>query len=174
VPTPNGIQLIEIVHEKLKKPDLTGEWESELGKIAKDESSSKDFIVGIKKYVNEIIIEGKRSPLSNIKFAEIESKNKSKRESIGICPRCGREVYENQRSFYCSGYKNSPPCRFSMWKEDKTLIENGAILTKKIAAELLQHGKSEIEMSKDGQKSNAVMRMNDSGRYVTYTFEVNK
>lgn len=68
VPTHNGIQLIEIVHEKLKKPDLTGEWESTLGKIAKKEASSKDFIVDIKKYVAEIIKEGMVSHPSNVKF----------------------------------------------------------------------------------------------------------
>ena len=78
VPTQNGIQLIEIVHEKLKKPDLTGEWESELGKIAKKEVSSRDFIVDIKKYVAEIINEGKTSSTMNVSFEQTGKKAKEK------------------------------------------------------------------------------------------------
>ena len=76
IPTHNGIQLIEIVHEKLKKPDLTGEWESTLGKIAKKEASSKDFIVDIKRYVAEIIKEGRISSFNNVRFESTEKRGK--------------------------------------------------------------------------------------------------
>ena len=80
VPTHNGIQLIEIVHEKLKKPHLTGEWESTLGRIAKKEASSKDFIVDIKKYVAEIIREGAISSFNNVKFENtVKSQEKQKK-----------------------------------------------------------------------------------------------
>ncbi len=79
VPTHNGIQLIEIVHEKLKKPDLTGEWESTLSKIAKKEAPSKDFIVDIKKYVAEIIKEGIISQHNNIKFENTENGQRKKK-----------------------------------------------------------------------------------------------
>ncbi len=80
IPTNNGIRLIEIVHEKLKKPDLTGEWESILGKIAKKEASSKEFIVDIKKYVAEIIKEGRSSSNNNIKFEGTERVQKKKEQ----------------------------------------------------------------------------------------------
>ncbi|WP_326906585.1 DNA topoisomerase 3 [Sedimentibacter sp. MB31-C6] len=76
IPTQNGIQLIEIVHEKLKKPDLTGEWESKLGKIAKKESLPRDFIYDIKKYVAEIVKEGKRSTIRNVRFEDIKKRKK--------------------------------------------------------------------------------------------------
>ncbi|MDD2494696.1 MAG: DNA topoisomerase, partial [Tissierellia bacterium] len=79
VPTNNGIQLIEIVHDKLKKPDLTGEWESELSKIAKKEASSRDFIVDIKKYVAEIIKEGKLSNTKEVNFIDTSKKVKRKK-----------------------------------------------------------------------------------------------
>ena len=79
VPTHNGIQLIEIVHEKLKKPDLTGEWESSLSKIAKKEVSPKDFIIDIKKYVAEIIKEGKSSTYNNVRFESRENQKKTEK-----------------------------------------------------------------------------------------------
>jgi hypothetical protein len=33
------------------------------------------------------------------------------REIIGVCPRCGKPVYEGKRNFYCSGYQDNPPLR---------------------------------------------------------------
>ncbi len=166
VPTENGIQLIDIVHEKLKKPDLTGEWESELTKIAKNEASSKEFIYNIKKYVAEIIKEGKISKLQSVNF--INTNIKSKKEVIGICPRCGKEVYENKKSFYCSGYKNVPACRFSMWKEDKNLTEKGIILSKENAIELLKEKNTLIK------EKNLKLLLEDTGQWTNYKImEVN-
>lgn len=169
VPTENGIQLIEIVHEKLKKPDLTGEWESQLSKIANKEVSSRDFIYDIKKYVDEIIEEGKTSTIRNVNF--INTNKKSNKEVIGICPRCGREVYENKKSFYCSGYKNVPVCRFSMWKEDNNLKENGIILAKKDAKQLLIEKHTNIKGFKEGKEWEMELFMHDTGQYINYRIE---
>lgn len=169
VPTENGIQLIEIVHEKLKKPDLTGEWESQLSKIANKEVSSRDFIYDIKKYVDEIIEEGKTSTIRNVNF--INTNKKSNKEVIGICPRCGREVYENKKSFYCSGYKNVPACRFSMWKEDNKLKENGIILAKEDAKQLLIEKHTYIKLFKEGKEWNIELFMQDTGQYINYRIE---
>lgn len=169
VPTQNGVQLIEIVHEKLKKPDLTGEWESTLGKIAKKEESSRDFIVNIKKYVYEIIQEGKRSSTLNVNFEQ--TGNKKKRKAVGVCPRCGREVFENKKSFYCAGYKNFPSCRFSMWKQDKILQEKGITLTKEMAAELLKSGQTVINDEKDSSKQKMTVKLRDEGYKTVYLVE---
>ncbi len=136
IPTENGIKLIEIVHDKLKKPDLTGEWESELSKIAKNEASSKDFIYNIKKYVSEIINEGKTGKIKEVNF--VNTNKKIKKEVFGICPRCGREIYENNKGFYCSGYKQAPSCKFTIWKEDKALKENGITLSGENVKQLLK------------------------------------
>lgn len=39
------------------------------------------------------------------------------KESLGKCPLCAQEVFEGKKNYYCSGYKNDPPCRFVIWKE---------------------------------------------------------
>lgn len=169
VPTQNGIQLIEIVHEKLKKPDLTGEWESELGKIAKKEASSKDFITDIKKYVAEIIREGRQSSIMNVSFEQ--TGRKSKREVVGKCPRCGREIFENKKSFFCAGYKNFPSCKFSMWKEDKSLQEKGIILTRQMASELLKNKQTEAVSKINEKEHKYTLRLVDNGFKVGYSFE---
>ncbi len=168
VPTQNGIQLIEIVHDKLKKPDLTGEWESELGKISKKEGLSKDFIVDIKKYVAEIINEGKSSSTKNVSFEE--TGKKSKREIIGVCPRCGREIFESKKSFFCAGYKNFPSCRFSLWKEDKLLSEKGVTLTKEVAVSLLKNKYAEVTTKINENEHNVIISMADNGYKTEYKF----
>lgn len=169
VPTQNGIQLIEIVHEKLKKPDLTGEWESELGKIAKKEASSRDFIVDIKKYVAEIINEGKTSSTMNVSFEQ--TGRKSKREAVGTCPRCGREIYENKKSFFCAGYKNFPSCKFSMWKEDKSLQEKGVILTRQLVSELLKSKQAEVISEINDNNQKITIKLIDNTYRIGYLFE---
>lgn len=166
VPTENGIQLIEIVHEKLKKPDLTGEWESELSKIANKEASSKDFIYDIKKYVAEIIKEGKESVIKNVNF--VNTNRKSKKEVIGQCPRCGREIFESNKSFYCSGYKYVPSCKFSIWKEDKALKEKGITLTRENVKELLKDMHTEVKAL------DLEVFIQDAGNYVNYRIEQKK
>ncbi len=171
VPTKNGIQLIEIVHDKLKKPDLTGEWESQLSKIANKEVLSRDFIYDIKKYVDEIVREGKTSTLKNISF--MNTNKRSNKEIIGICPRCGREVYENKKSFYCTGYKNYPACRFSIWKEDRMLKDRGIILKKQDAKNLLSEKQTCIKGLKDskGKDYDVELFLQDTGQYVNYKVE---
>lgn len=166
VPTQNGIQLIEIVHEKLKKPDLTGEWESELGKIAKKEAASKNFIVDIKRYVAEIINEGKMSSTINVSFEG--TSRKSKREAVGTCPRCGREIYESKKSFFCAGYKNYPSCKFSMWKEDKTLQENGITLTRQTASELLKNKQAVVNAILNEKEQKMTIKLEDNGFKTVY------
>ncbi len=169
VPTQNGIQLIEIVPEKLKKPDLTGEWESELGKIAKKEVSSKYFIADIKRYVAEIIKEGKMGSTKDVNFEQTERKRK--REPIGKCPRCGRGVFESKKSFFCEGYKNFPSCKFTLWKEDRLLHDKGIELTKEMVSELLKNRQAEVFAEINDRKSKYILKLMDDGYKPEYLFE---
>jgi DNA topoisomerase-3 len=36
---------------------------------------------------------------------------------LGRCPLCGRPLRGGRKSYYCAGYKEMPPCGFSLWKE---------------------------------------------------------
>ncbi len=169
VPTQNGIQLIEIVHEKLKKPDLTGEWESQLGKISKKEVASRDFIVDIKKYVAEIVREGKITSAANVNFQQ--EVRKGGVEAVGVCPRCGREILEGKKKFFCAGYKNYPSCNFSLWKEDKTLIEKGIVLTRKNASELLKDRQTEAVAKINESEKEITIKLTDNGYRTSYKIE---
>ncbi len=169
VPTENGIKLIELVPEKLKKPDLTGEWEQSLNKITSGDEKSQNFIVNIKKYVYDIINEGKRSNLANVSFTGNNLYNSNK-EVIGICPKCGQSIFESEKGFYCSGFRNYPKCNFGIWKSDKVFVENNINLTKEMAKELIEDGKTNDFSIKleDGSEKNISINMQINGRYVNF------
>ncbi|MGL5098460.1 MAG: DNA topoisomerase, partial [Fusobacteriaceae bacterium] len=66
------------------------------------------------------------------------------KEVISKCPKCGKNIYESEKSFYCSGYLDIPKCNVSIWKENKfpqakisktnakKLLKGDAILLKNI------------------------------------------
>ena len=169
VPTENGIKLIELVPEKLKKPDLTGEWEQSLNKITSGDEKSQNFIVNIKKYVYDIVNEGKKSNLANVSFTGKNLYNSNK-EVIGICPKCGQAVYESQKGFYCSGFRNYPKCNFGVWKSDKVFAENNIDITKEMVKELLENKKTNTFTIKleDGSEKDVVISMQINGKYVNF------
>ncbi|MDR1429300.1 MAG: topoisomerase C-terminal repeat-containing protein, partial [Spirochaetaceae bacterium] len=38
------------------------------------------------------------------------------KEGPGLCPFCGTPLREGEKNYYCTGYKQAPSCRFSVWK----------------------------------------------------------
>lgn len=160
VPTENGKILIEIVPEKLKKPDLTGEWEQSLNKITLGEEKARNFIINIKKYVYDIVKEGKCSQTANINF----SNSKNKKVSIGKCPICGCDIYECKKGFYCSAFRRYPKCNFGIWQGNKFFIENDIKITKEIAKSLLEKGEAEVNKN----ESKVKIKLDINGKYYSY------
>ena len=58
----------------------------------------------------------------------------SERVIIGKCPRCGENVYEGKKNFYCGNRS----CQFVMWKNDRFFEQRKKAFTPKIAAALLK------------------------------------
>lgn len=80
------------------------------------------------------------------KFKSIE-KISRKRNIIGKCPVCGKDVFEAKKSFSCTGYNDG--CKFAIWKDFR-----GKEITEKIAKELLETGKTKSKIKfkkKDGE-----------------------
>lgn len=62
------------------------------------------------------VLEKTKEELKRIINQQIEvEKYVSQKEIIGKCPICGNNIYENQKSFYCSNYKEG--CKANIWKE---------------------------------------------------------
>ena len=99
------------------------------------------------------------------------------REVIGKCPRCGKNVYESPKAFYCSGFKSEPKCNFTMWKKDKFWESKGKKLTKSMAVKMLQGSKVKVKglkkKSGDGTYE-AYISMQDTGKWVNYEMSFDK
>lgn len=80
VPTSKGIQLIGLVPNDLKSPELTAEWELRLSNIAKGKGDKKVFIEGIRKDT-QVLVQNISEDASTYKADNI-SKTK--------CPMCGK------------------------------------------------------------------------------------
>lgn len=80
--TSKAKQLLELVPEDLKKPELTADWEMKLSRIAKGNLSEKAFITDIRRYTEEIIKEIQTEQGS---FRHENLTNK-------ICPNCGKRL----------------------------------------------------------------------------------
>ena len=78
--TSKARQLLKLVPEDLKKPELTAAWELKLGKIARGELKQEAFLSSIRGYTEELISEIKTAD-GTFRHENITGKK---------CPRCGK------------------------------------------------------------------------------------
>lgn len=53
--TDKGIHLIEVVHEEVRSPAMTGQWEAYLKRIERGEATLPDFLEAIERYVSGVV-----------------------------------------------------------------------------------------------------------------------
>ena len=168
LPTQKGVSLIGILPEPIKSPALTAEWETKLQQVEHGDLPASAFMDGIRK-LTEGLIKDASAPKSG------RNPFRSDREPVGVCPRCGRPVYEGKKSFYCSGYRESPPCGFALWKDDRFFTSKKKALTKETAAALLKEGRADMSglySRKTGKTYDATVVLNDTGgKYVNFRLE---
>jgi DNA topoisomerase-3 len=82
--TSKGKQLLELVPEELKSPELTAQWETKLGAIAKGSLNKNTFINEMRDYAKEVVDEIKNS---DEKFRH-DNLTRTK------CPECGKYMLE--------------------------------------------------------------------------------
>lgn len=63
-PTKKGKQLIDLVNDELKSPELTAKWEQELEQIAKGKADPKVFLQKIRRQTEQLVSEIKKSDKS--------------------------------------------------------------------------------------------------------------
>lgn len=165
VPTKDGINLAVVLPESLTSPALTAEWENRLTEIAKGNADADEFMAEIKAQVRQLV-----KTYSCIS-ADKQNLFQSERVIIGKCPRCGENVYEGKKNFYCG----NRGCQFVMWKNDRFFEQRKKAFTPKIAAALLKNGKAKIKglySEKTGKTYDATVLLADTGgKYVNYRVE---
>ena len=165
VPTKDGINLAVVLPESLTSPALTAEWENRLTEIAKGKADPDEFMAEIETQVRQLV-----KTYSCIS-ADKQNLFQSERVIIGKCPRCGENVYEGKKNFYCG----NRGCQFVMWKNDRFFEQRKKAFTPKIAAALLKNGKAKVKglySEKTGKTYDATVLLADTGgKYVNYRVE---
>ena len=103
--TSKAKQLLELVPEDLKKPELTADWEKKLSDISKGKLKQKVFLDGIREYTEKIVGEIKTGTGT---FRHDNLTNK-------ICPNCGKRLLavngKNSKMLVCQdrecGYRET-------------------------------------------------------------------
>ena len=103
--TSKAKQLLDLVPEDLKKPELTADWEKKLSDISKGKLKQKVFLDGIREYTEEIVGEIKTGTGT---FRHDNLTNK-------ICPNCGKRMLavngKNSKMLVCQdrecGYRET-------------------------------------------------------------------
>ncbi|MDB6147333.1 MAG: topB [Spartobacteria bacterium] len=150
IATAKGVALITLLRgigvSALCSPEMTGEWESKLKRIAKGAMEQKEFMTQIKEFTREIVEKAKNFEGDNVggNFEVLEVK----------CPKCGNGPFdEDYRTFKCRS------CGLIVWKtmagrlfdrsEIETLLREGRI------------GPLEGFRSKMGRKFNAPVKLGE-------------
>lgn len=131
VSSDKGRKLISVVPEDVKSPQMTADWESVFYDIERGKASDTEFLGKIENYVREIV--GKYSELdTSINF----------NVPIGICPRCGKNVFERSKYYACES-----SCGFGL---NKNML--GVNIPSEQVEKLLKDGKSDLIKNFSGKK----------------------
>ena len=166
VPAHAGVSLITVLPEQLQSPLLTAEWEHKLKMVEYGELDAETFMAEISLMVSELV-----KTYSVIKGAEVLFP--SGRDVIGKCPRCGGDVTESKKGFFCE----TNDCRFGLWRDNKFLTGKKISLTKKMAATLLKNGRIPVKgifSEKTGKSYDATLVMTDDGAKTLYSLDFGK
>ena len=166
IPAHSGISLITVLPEQLQSPLLTAEWEHKLKMVEHGELDADAFMAEISLMVSELV-----KTYSVIKGAEVLFP--SGRDVIGKCPRCGGDVTESKKGYFCE----TNDCRFGLWRDNKFLTGKKITLTKKTAAALLKDGKIAVKgiySEKTGKTYDATLVMTDDGEKTIYSLDFGK
>ena len=171
IPTEKGLALCWTMPDQLKSAKLTAEWEERLGAVERGELAPEDFMAGIVDMLTKLV-----KSYANVAVAS-SALSRSGRTVVGKCPRCGKNVVEGKKSFFCEGYYDTPPCGFALWKNNRFFASKRKELTRKIAAALLKSGRAAVSglfSEKKGVFYDAtVVMVDDGGKYVHFELEFN-
>ena len=108
LPSHDAVFLITVLPEQLQSPLLTAEWEYRLGEIERGQLAPEEFLDGISTMLKDLV--GTYQVIKGTEYLFTPP-----REVVGKCPRCGGEVAELQKGFFCQ----NDSCKFAIWKNNK-------------------------------------------------------
>ena len=163
MPSHDAVSLITVLPEQLQLPLLTAEWESRLGEIERGELSPEDFMAGISAMLGELV--GTYQVIKGTEYLF-----SLPREVVGKCPRCGGDVAEMQKGFFCQ----NESCKFAIWKNSKWWAAKKKQPTKALVTALLKDGRARVTglySEKTGKTYDATVVLEDDGKYANFKLE---
>jgi DNA topoisomerase-3 len=150
IATAKGLALVTLLRgigaTELTSPEMTGEWEYKLKRMAKGDWKRNDFMAHIRKFTREIVEKAKNFEGDSVSgnFEPLDVK----------CPKCGGGPFdESYRTFKCRS------CGLILWK---TMA--GRAFERRELEKLLTEGRVgplEGFRSKVGRKFNAIVKLSD-------------
>ena len=163
MPSHDAVSLITVLPEQLQSPLLTAEWEYRLGEIERGELAPEDFMDGISTMLKELV--GNYQVIKGTEYLFSPP-----REVVGKCPRCGGDVAELQKGFFCQ----NEGCKFAIWKNNKWWAAKKKQPTKAVVTALLKDGRARITgcySEKTGKTYDATVVLEDDGQYANFRLE---
>lgn len=159
VSTQLGRDFIDSLPESLKSLERTAEWEQTFNNIKEKSFDREKFLDEIKAFVTSVV-NYEKSPSRHRE--PLNYRNPNQREAVGVCPRCGKNVYEGEKNFYCESGKDG--CGFAVWKKDKFIEDT---ITADHLKNLLSGKPVKLRAkSKDGKIYSSEYAIEDTGKYV--------
>ncbi|MEF9991295.1 MAG: DNA topoisomerase [Peptostreptococcaceae bacterium] len=165
-----GKQLMQALNEL--SIDIFKEKTVELSKILKKvyrKELSKEEALNIYSKDLRGIVESAKAV--NVEKVEVK---KAAKEIIGKCPKCGKNVYESEKLFYCEGFKE---CTFKIFKNNKFFADRGKKVSKTIVKSLLKTNTVKVKgfKKKDGSGTyDAIVNMSLNGDYINFNLYFEK
>lgn len=165
LPTALGRALITVLPEQLQSPQLTAEWEHRLKQIEHGEEP-KGFLDDIGTMLKTLIETYEPVSGADVLFP-------SRRQAVGKCPRCGKNVVEWEKGYSCE----DRTCGFSLWKNSFFFTAKRIPFTPELAAALLRDGRASLHgcySEKTGKTYDADAVLTDDGKKAGFRIEFPK
>jgi DNA topoisomerase-3 len=175
LPSEKGVNLIKILPDTIKSPMLTTKWEHDLKRIEDNDFTSDEFMTAINRFVADTVKTHKDVPAElKALFSSSRLHNGRASKSICKCPRCGSDVAEYPKGFFCS----NKTCKFAIFKESKYFTSKRLTLNEEIITALLTEGRIYLKglySEKSGKTYNATIILDDKGEgYPSFKMEFDK
>ena len=146
ISTESGRGLISLIQdERLKSPELTGDWEFRLKQVERGEYDPAQFMSEVADYTREIL--------------QCTSSKTINSANLGPCPVCNAPVIRGKTAYGCSDWKQG--CKFVL-----PVVQWGLSMEPELAREIFAHKRSltphPIEV--EGQKLFATFHLDKTGR----------
>ena len=155
-----GREFIDSLPLNVRSAERTAEWEQRLEEI-RNGADPDEFISDVKKFVVSVI-DYENSPTRNRKPVRGERQGFGGRKIVGECPRCGKNICEGRKCYYCESGRDG--CGYVLWKEPKFI--KGSISPEN-AEKLIRGEHIRLTMfTKNGEEYSAECMLEDTGKYV--------